>query len=120
MLMYDLTHTRLLSDDGDATLPTDGGMLGITVALLLVTDRAYGEIGDHGIILTHERIEDVAACIEERLPALARDTGRGEELRKHLANLGGCESRPSLGANLRSRVEPVDLMRPAVARVVKY
>lgn len=89
MLMYDLTNTRLLSDDGNATLPTDGGMLGITVALLLITDTAYGEIGDHGIILTHERIEAVAACIEIRLPTLARDTGRGEELRRHLADLEG-------------------------------
>ncbi len=37
----------------------------------------------------HERIELVAACIEERLPPLDRDTGYGRELRGRLADLEG-------------------------------
>ena len=89
MLMYDLTNTRIFTDDTSPAAPTDCEMLALTVALLLVTDTAYRELDDHGIVLTHERIELVAACIEERLPPLDRDTGHGQDLRMRLADLEG-------------------------------
>ena len=88
MLQYDLTSTRLFGQDRPA-LPTDAEMFAITAALLLMHDVAYRDLQQREVELTRPDIENVAQCIEYRLPMFTRDVGSGPELRDRLADFVG-------------------------------
>ena len=88
MLQYDLTSTRLFGQDRP-TLPTDAEMFAITAALLLTHNVAYRDLQQQEVALTEPDIENLAECIEYRLPAFTRDIGCGLELRDRLADFVG-------------------------------
>ena len=88
MLQYDLTSTRMFGQDRP-TLPTDAEMFAITAALLLMHDVAYRDLRQQEVELTGADVENVAQCIEYRLPTFTRDIGSGSELRDRLADFVG-------------------------------
>ena len=84
MLQYDLTGTQLFDSETRSAVPTDGEIFAITAALLLVQDVAYGELARQELELAAGDVENVAQCIEYRLPVFTRDLGCGQRLRRRL------------------------------------
>ena len=89
MLQYDLTSTRLFDAETGAGVPTDAEIFAITAALLLIQDVAYAELACKELELAAGDVENVAQCIEYRLPVFTRDIGCGSELRDRLADFAG-------------------------------
>ena len=89
MLQYDLTGTRFFDAETRAGVPTDAEVFAITAALLLIQDVAYGELDCKELELAANDVENVAQCIEYRLPVFTRDIGCGLELRERLADFAG-------------------------------
>lgn len=73
MLGYDLTCTKLAQGGDAIRLPTEGELLAILIALLLLHDCAVGELSGHSLRLTSLNRDQVAALIRSRLTPLARD-----------------------------------------------
>ena len=84
MLQYDLTATQLFDAETRSALPTDGELFAITAALLLIQDVAYGELARQELELAVGDVENLAQCIEYRLPVFTRDVGCGHGLRQRL------------------------------------
>jgi hypothetical protein len=84
MLQYDLTQTPLFDSVSREELPTEAEMFGLTVALLLVRDAAYGDLVETELLVSEEDITALAECIEYRLSPLARDFGAPDRLRHRL------------------------------------
>ena len=89
MLQYDLTGTQFFDAETRAGIPTDAEIFAITAALLLSQDVAYGELARRELQLAAGDVENVAQCIEYRLPVFTRDIGCGSELRDRLADFAG-------------------------------
>lgn len=89
MLEWDLSETVLASRDEHLRVPSEGEMLGLMVALMLVEDCAFCELEGRSLTLTPENRDCVARTIEDRLGTLARDLGNGTMLRQRLADLTG-------------------------------
>ena len=89
MLQYDLTDTRFFGGEARSAVPTDAEIFAITAALLLSQDMAYGELAHKELELAAGDVENVAQCIEYRLPVFTRDIGCGSELRDRLAVFAG-------------------------------
>lgn len=89
MLQYDLTQTRFFDAPTRASLPSDAELFVVTTALLLLRKAAFSELGRSELCLAHANIGAVVACIEERLPELARDLQLNVPLRERLSDLVG-------------------------------
>jgi len=89
MLQYDLTHTPLFKAKSRIKAPNDAELFVVTAALLLVNQASYSELTRAKLTLTEANVEAVAACIEKRLPELARDVQVCATLRTRLADLVG-------------------------------
>lgn len=84
MLQYDLTGTQFFHAEARSAVPTDAEIFAITAALLLTQDVAYGELARKELELAVGDVENVAQCIEYRLPVFTRDVGCGHRLRQRL------------------------------------
>ena len=84
MLQYDLTGTQLFDAETRLALPTDGEIFALTAALLLTHDIAYHEVAHKELALAPADVENIAQCIEYRLPVFTRDLGCGHTLRHRL------------------------------------
>ena len=84
MLQYDLTGTQFFHAEARSAVPTDAEIFAITAALLLTQDVAYGELARQELELVAGDVENVAQCIEYRLPVFTRDIGCGHRLRQRL------------------------------------
>jgi len=89
MMQYDLTETRLFTAETPIRPPNEAEMFALTVALLLVNDAAYSDLGRTDFQLTQESVIAVAECIEYRTPAFTRDLGSRDALRGRLSDLVG-------------------------------
>jgi len=89
MLQYDLTGTRFFTAEACSALPSDAEIFAITAALLLLHDVAYCELAQRELELTDTDIENVAQCVEYRLPVFTRDLGSAAHLRQRLADYVG-------------------------------
>lgn len=73
MLGYDLSNTPLARASRAVKVPTEGELLAIQVALMLVDDCAYGDLTCRRLVLTPRNRRQVAAVIRRRLTPLVRD-----------------------------------------------
>lgn len=89
MLQYDLTHTQLFDASTRAALPSEAEMFVMTIALLLVRDLAFNDLGPCELELRSEDLTAVAECIEYRVSPLGRDFGDPESLRNRLREFVG-------------------------------
>ncbi|MBK8915405.1 MAG: hypothetical protein IPM64_12545 [Phycisphaerales bacterium] len=89
MVFYDLTNTAVATSARPIRPPGDLELFAITVGLLLVEDRGFGELASASLELTHLNRRRVAEMLEERAPSLAREFGTPSQLRARLAELAG-------------------------------
>lgn len=89
MVLYDLTETAIAISAEPIPPPRDHELLAVTIALLHLEDRSYGELVHHSVALTPRNHRRVAELIEERTPFLARDFGDPVRLRARLKELVG-------------------------------
>ena len=87
MLEYDLTWTRIFSED--CAVPNEAEMFVITLALLLVHRVAYSEMVSQTLQFEEGELEKVSVCIEEEVPLFTRDMGLGQALRQRLSDFVG-------------------------------
>lgn len=88
MLAYDLTTTNVASGDAEHGPPTEGELLAILVALLLVEDCALGELPGTRMTLSEKNFDRVSTVIRGRLAPLARDFC-GDDFDRRLRDLAG-------------------------------
>ena len=84
MLQYDLTGTAFFEADAQHRLPTDAEMFAITAALFLIRDASLSDLARRALEFTDTDVEEVAQCVEYRLPVFTRDIGCGYALRRRL------------------------------------
>jgi hypothetical protein len=89
MLQYDLSATTVARSDEALRPPSEGELLAITVALMLLSNCACSELRGRSLTLTQRNCRRVAELIEERTPPLAREFGGPLQLRQRLVDLVG-------------------------------
>ena len=89
MVIYDLTKTSLATSARPIRPPSDLELFAITVGLLLVEDRGFGELAVASLELTERNRRRIAELLEERAPSLAREFGGPLLLRNRLRDLTG-------------------------------
>lgn len=91
MVFYDLTKTSVATSARPIRPPSDLELFAITVGLLMVADRGFGELASASLELTDRRCRRVAEVLEERAPSLARELGGPALLRARLKQLVGLQ-----------------------------
>ena len=89
MVIYDLIKTSVATSARPIRPPSDLELFAITVGLLLVEDRGFGELASVSLELTDRKCRRVAEVLEERTPSLAREFGGPLLLRNRLRDLIG-------------------------------
>lgn len=89
MVIYDLTKTSVATSARPIRPPSDLELFAITVGLLLVEDRGFGELAVASLELTERNRRRIAELLEERAPSLAREFGGPLLLRNRLRDLTG-------------------------------
>lgn len=89
MLAYDLTNTALATTQSRPAVPTEGELLAVLVALLLLHDRSLSEMYASTVELHETDCHRVADVLVARVPPLAREFGQRETLMLRLRQLAG-------------------------------
>ena len=96
MLQWDLSDTPLAQKDTPAKVPTEGELLALMVALLMLEDIAYDALRHRELVLDEENLGRLVEVFEYRLPELAREFGDSGLLQQRLAELSGIRMTRSL------------------------
>ena len=89
MLQWGLSDTPLARKDTPGKVPTDGELLALTVALLMLEETTYGDLRERELVFPEENQAQLSEIFEYRLPELAREFGSGGQLRQRLSELVG-------------------------------
>lgn len=95
-LQWDLSDTPLAQDETPEKVPTEGELLALMVALLMLEDISYGALKYRELVLDEENLGCLVEVFEYRLPELAREFGDSGQLRQRLAELTGIRVTRSL------------------------
>ena len=96
MLQWDLSNTLLAQRETPGKVPTEGELLALMVALLMLEDVTYDTLKYRELGLHEENRARLLEVFEYRLPELARKFGNSECLRQRLVQLTGIRMTRSL------------------------
>jgi hypothetical protein len=98
-MMFDLTDTPFAQSTSRDTLPSEDELVALTVALVLVTWFASGDLAERALSLSPGNVEAVSRLLEGPLLALGRDLGRGPDSRGRLRQFIGLRVRLGTACN---------------------
>lgn len=89
VLQWDLSDTPLAQRETPGKVPTEGELLALMVALLMLEGATYDALQHRALTLHEDNRARLLDMFEYRLPELAQEFGDSESVRQRLVELTG-------------------------------